>query len=1006
MQMRALKIWVLAIVVILITGISSYAAEPSAVQMESQDQQTMDAATDGQGNDDIALTQDNDNVSMQNNIQNIPSIQSIDITNIDRANGTFRVYLSNIQNGDLIRNVQVPLWSKEKGQDDLIWYMAQKDNTDNFYVDINIRNHKYSVGQYVIHVYITDTQGIKRFGGGKSYDLNVVSGTLTITEQSGTNYKVVLSGMDVPSGVRQVRFPVWSREKGQDDLKWYVAQQNTSGDYEAIINIKNHKSLGTYDIHAYAALKSGKDFFLGGTSFDIDVPNPSEYKIVSKDVEKGTFRISITFPNQDLIKDVKIPVWSGRNGQDDLIWYKAIEDSNGSYHVDVDISKHKYTLGKYIAHVYITDILGNLRFLTGLTENMEATNGSFQCTKEDEKQYVIELRDLVIPGGCKEVQFPVWSEVRGQDDLKWYTAKKDADGVYRCKINTAKHTGLGKFQVHAYAKMKNNSMQFIGGTGFETEAPAIGNITIDTTEKAKGKFQIKVTGVTNSHLMREMRIPVWSAANQSDLVWYTAIRNENGEYVVNVNISNHQYNCALYQIHVYVTDITGVQSFYTGTSCNMKPQYAEDGFTAENLDNAEKVYRIHLKGLAVPFGERSVRFAVWGNQNEQNDLRWYTASKQADGEYSCDIPIINHKEFGKYSVHAYCSTSYKSNIFIGGISFELVNRPQAQIQVSDIDGTKGTFKITLTNVSSTSGISSVQVPIWVEANQNDLKWYTASKVDETTYEVNVKASNHKHHFGEYKIHVYATMGNGINLFASNSTAEIQPINYLFSLPISSTRTEVGIKGCTATRVQLPTWSNAGGQDDVIWYNAVNRGNGTWSVYVDSINHRHAGNYITHVYADIDGIQQFMGQISYSMQRIPPEQELMYLKANGYSSPTGYLILVNCATHKVGVFQGYQGNWNCVQFWDCTDGAPGTPTVRGVFSVGSRGQYFDAYGCRQYWWTQFYGAYLFHSVIYSKQGQLVDGRLGMSLSHGCIRLGIGEAKWIYDYIPSGTKVVVY
>lgn len=36
----------------------------------------------------------------------------------------------------------------------------------------------------------------------------------------------------------------------------------------------------------------------------------------------------------------------------------------------------------------------------------------------------------------------------------------------------------------------------------------------------------------------------------------------------------------------------------------------------------------------------------------------------------------------------------------------------------------------------------------------------------------------------------------------------------------------------------------------------------------------------------------------------------------------------------------------------------------------------------------------------------DGRLAQNLSHGCVRLAIQDAKWIYDNIPYGTKVVSY
>jgi len=36
----------------------------------------------------------------------------------------------------------------------------------------------------------------------------------------------------------------------------------------------------------------------------------------------------------------------------------------------------------------------------------------------------------------------------------------------------------------------------------------------------------------------------------------------------------------------------------------------------------------------------------------------------------------------------------------------------------------------------------------------------------------------------------------------------------------------------------------------------------------------------------------------------------------------------------------------------------------------------------------------------------DGRMGINASHGCVRMYIGDAKWVYTNIPSGTRVLVY
>lgn len=133
---------------------------------------------------------------------------------------------------------------------------------------------------------------------------------------------------------------------------------------------------------------------------------------------------------------------------------------------------------------------------------------------------------------------------------------------------------------------------------------------------------------------------------------------------------------------------------------------------------------------------------------------------------------------------------------------------------------------------------------------------------------------------------------------------------------------------------------------------------------------------------------------------------MYAQVNLYSSSTPYIIAVNRGTRKVGIYQGWRGNWRNIQYWSCTVGAPSTPTVGGVFRVGNRGHYFDSGASRCFWWTQFYGNYLFHSTLYNRNGVPTDSRLGMALSHGCVRLNINNALWIYNNIPRGTTVIVY
>lgn len=150
-------------------------------------------------------------------------------------------------------------------------------------------------------------------------------------------------------------------------------------------------------------------------------------------------------------------------------------------------------------------------------------------------------------------------------------------------------------------------------------------------------------------------------------------------------------------------------------------------------------------------------------------------------------------------------------------------------------------------------------------------------------------------------------------------------------------------------------------------------------------------------------------------RFVSAQTIMKIKAKSIASKTNYLVLVNKNTHRVGIFTGKKGNWKMVKYYACTIGAPATPTPTGTFTLGpSRGMpyhqiYFDSGAVRCWYATRILGGYNFHSVLYSqasKPVKVVDPTLGANLSHGCVRLHINNAKWMYYNVPSGTKCVIY
>jgi lipoprotein-anchoring transpeptidase ErfK/SrfK len=132
----------------------------------------------------------------------------------------------------------------------------------------------------------------------------------------------------------------------------------------------------------------------------------------------------------------------------------------------------------------------------------------------------------------------------------------------------------------------------------------------------------------------------------------------------------------------------------------------------------------------------------------------------------------------------------------------------------------------------------------------------------------------------------------------------------------------------------------------------------------------------------------------------------YVNSNNFSSDTNYFIWVDLKNFKVNIFQGTTNKWNMLHSYLCTIGKNSTPTPKGTYKIGIKGLYFGVNkGYKCWYYTQFKGNYLFHSIIYNLDGSVRDGRLGMKLSDGCIRLAKVNAKWIYDNVPKDTKVVI-
>ncbi|WP_455457648.1 LD-carboxypeptidase LdcB/DacB [Streptococcus salivarius] len=303
---------------------------------------------------------------------------------------------------------------------------------------------------------------------------NRVSGDLTINNQTSNGFDVVVT--NVSGGgkeVKEVRVPIWSDKNGQDDLTWYHADKQSDGSYKVHVDTASHKGdAGTYSVHLYYML-DGKRTYI--TETKATVPQSTESQVTGKltisNQTSNGFDVVVTNVSGGgkEVKEVRVPIWSDKNGQDDLTWYHADKQSDGSYKVHVDTASHKGDAGTYSVHLYYM-LNGKRTYITETKATVPQATESQVTGKLTISNQTSNGFDVVVTnvsgGGkeVKEVRVPIWSDKNGQDDLTWYHADKQSDGSYKVHVDTASHKGdAGTYSVHLYY-MLNGKRTYITET--------------------------------------------------------------------------------------------------------------------------------------------------------------------------------------------------------------------------------------------------------------------------------------------------------------------------------------------------------------------------------------------------------------------------------------------------------------------------------------------------------------------------------------------------------------
>ena len=298
----------------------------------------------------------------------------------------------------------------------------------------------------------------------------------------------------------------------------------------------------------------------------------------------------------------------------------------------------------------------------------------------------------------------------------------------------------------------------------QQESPVSADLTIAKSE-SDGTFTITAKNLQGLDGYEEVKIPFWSHANgMKDIIWYTPSRQADGSYTVTAKASDHENADGQYEAQVFYVDAKGQNKFVKKAFIDFKNQSRPTAsLLIQNNNKDTGTFDVIIKDVYSPKGVQTVQVPTWSDKDGQDDIRWYEATRQSNGDYKVSVKASDHKNStGKYHVHLYYIQNDGSRIGIGTTTTDVEVRnamTKTQASIKNVNATNGTYTVAVDQAPQGRQIKNIRVAAWSKAHQENLYWYSATPTGMHT-EITVSANNHGNEAGNYTTHVYVDYKDG------------------------------------------------------------------------------------------------------------------------------------------------------------------------------------------------------------------------------------------------------
>jgi N-acetylmuramoyl-L-alanine amidase len=708
-----------------------------------------------------------------------------------------------------VKNVDFYVWSRTSNQADIKMYSGVNTSGSNWQIKFNTKDFGNKNGVYDVHIYATDANGNRGFIGSTTVELLPDNSPPTVSaiysSPTPTNYpyfNVYCTGVSDPSGIDGVEYYVWSETGGQDDIKCYKAENTGGNDWNVNVYASNHKNdAGIYCVDIYATDKRGNKGFIGGARMNLQFKD-TKPPVMSGLSTSTTPSVSTDFTvntnvtdDKSAVKNVDFYVWSRASNQADIKIYSGVNTSGSNWQLKFNTKDFGNKSGIYDVHIYAADANGNRGFIGSTTvellpDTSAPTAGAVYSspTPTIYPYFNVFVTNVADPSGIAGVEYYVWSETGGQDDIKCYKAETSDGSTYNVNVYASNHNyDTGIYNVHIYATDKRGNKGFIGGAQVDLEfkdtKPPTGTVSRTTASPTFGTaFGINAQVNDDISGVSAVKVAVWSTvSNQTDLKWYTMDNSSGNTWSKTIDLKDFGNKTSVYLADVYATDKDGNTGFigeasvelqkdttpptaaalYTSGSSTYYPYFS---FTAAGVSDAES-------------GIDHVRFAVWTEASGQDDLKWYDGQNNGNGDWDGAAYISEHNgETGVYNIHAYATNKQGNEVMVGQTTVKVLSDtspPSVEnLTPATADVVSATFDVYAYDTTDPSGVKAVEFAVWSDASgQTDLKWYNGVQVEPTTWKITANITNNS---GIYQIHVYTTDQKGNRGFAGSTTVNVKP----------------------------------------------------------------------------------------------------------------------------------------------------------------------------------------------------------------------------------------